>query len=171
MLPGSEAPSCPSQRLLSSGPCSSRPLSATLTAAGLACPAKGDAGAQEQQGPGIPHEPQREIHKSKGPGRTKLSHEPITEPDLKRTLGQRPASCESPPGPLAMGKTTSVASWLLLARLGGTGVCGSVESATVVTPQGQEGGEETALAVIPLLLTEPEGGLAPSVPSTCFQPL
>lgn len=70
-----------------------------------------------------------------------------------------------------MGKTTSVASWLLLARLGGTGVCGSVESATVVTPQGQEGGEETALAVIPLLLTEPEGGLAPSVPSTCFQPL
>lgn len=61
-------------------------------------PGLGDVGAQKQQGPNIPHGPQREIHKSKGPERTKLSHQPITEPDLKITPGQRPASCESPPG-------------------------------------------------------------------------
>ena len=40
------------------------------------------------------------------------------EPDLKITLGQWPASCESPLGLPALGKNTSLASWLLPTRPG-----------------------------------------------------
>lgn len=111
--------SCLSQTLLSPTPtlCSQPSL-----------PSQGNAGAQKQQGLSIPHQLQREIHKSKGPERTKLSHQSIMEPDLKITPGQRPASCESLPGQNshrgpqpAAGKNMPVASWLLRARLGGCG--------------------------------------------------
>lgn len=109
-------------------------LSATPAVAGPACPAeRAVAGAQKQQGLSIPSKPQRGIHKSKGPERTKLSHQSIMEPDLKISLGQSPASCESPPGqssrsgPPAAWKNTSVASWLLSAQTWEVqGVCGVV---------------------------------------------
>lgn len=119
-LPRSEASSCPSQRLLSSSP-------AALTVchphgSWPSSPAEGHAGAQKQQGQGIPREPQRRFMQIKGaPGRTKLSQQLITEPALKITLGQWLASCESPGAPVV--ENTSLASWLLRPDLGDAGVC------------------------------------------------
>lgn len=82
--------SCPGQRLLSPALCRSRlHLPPRLQPAQPAQPR--GCRSPETAGPEIPHQPQREIHKSNGFERTKLSHQSITDPDLNNT---RPEACQ-----------------------------------------------------------------------------
>lgn len=142
-------------------------------AAGPACLAEGHAGAQKQQGWASPVSHKGRFTNQRGPGRTKLSQQLITEPALKITLGQWPASCESPLGLPAAGKNTSLASWLLPTRPGrcrclqGGSTCHTMVPEGVSTSGAGERMRRNTLALIALPDVRTWSG--PSMPSTCSQ--